>query len=159
MRQAHVNTMKIRQAHLDTKMKMRQAHLDHENEDALLVALLRIALPRPVASCYCTSCHIAASYCRVASRLVVDPLVVALLRVALPRLVIASRCCIAARRVSSSSRLVVASHLRLSLMRYSPFRHRIASLPCRISSLHCRIASHRRIMASPIFLSKLLNAL
>jgi hypothetical protein len=151
--------MKMRQAHLDTKMKMRQAHLDHENEDALLVALLCVALPRRIMSRHC----IVASRCRVASRLVVDPLVIALLCVALPHLVVASRCCIAALRVSSSSRLVVASHLRLSLMCYSAPCRRIASLPRCISSLHCqfhcRVASHRRIMASSIFLSKLLNAL
>ena len=149
MRQAHVNTMKMRQAHLDAKMKMRQVHLDHENEDALR----RFATSRRV-----SSLHVA-SHCRVVSRLVVDPLVVALLCVALPRLVVASGCCIAARCISSSSRLVVSSHLRLSLMRYSAFRRRIASLPRRISSLHCRVASHRRIMASSVFLSKLLNAL
>ena len=139
--------MKMRQAHLDTKMKMRQAHLDHENEDALLVALLCAALPRRIASRHC----IVASRCRIASRLVVDPLVVA------------SRCCVSLLHRRASRVIVVASRCRIPLAPLVDALLRVSS-PYRVSSslhcqFHCRVASHRRIMASSIFLSKLLNAL
>jgi hypothetical protein len=130
--------MKMRQAHLDTKMKMLQAHLDHENEDALLVAFYSASLccvASPLVICIVASRCRVASRRHAASRLVVDPLVIALLRVALLHLVVVS---LLHRRASRL--VVVATHRRIPL---APLVDALlpVSLPHRVSfSSHLVVA-------------------